>query len=60
MPTAPSDLGADATFLDYAAGSGQNQGTRLGQLPLGYAPLSSADQAQTAKYPEPGGRHECL
>ncbi|MCW2854405.1 MAG: hypothetical protein JWR52_20 [Marmoricola sp.] len=47
--TAGSDLSADATFLDYAAGSGQDQGTRLGQLPLGYAPLSSADQAQTAK-----------
>ncbi|MCW2756045.1 MAG: hypothetical protein JWQ32_3456 [Marmoricola sp.] len=47
--TAPSDLTADATFLDYAAGSGQDPGTKLGQLPLGYASLTSADQAQTAQ-----------
>lgn len=47
--TDASDLTADATFLDYVAGSGQDQGTKLGQLPLGYAPLSSSEQAQTAK-----------
>lgn len=46
--TALSDLTADAKFLDYAAGSGQISGTRLGQLPLGYVPLTSADVAQTS------------
>lgn len=42
-----SDLTADAAFLTYAAGNGQSPGTQLGQLPLGYAPLSSADRATT-------------
>lgn len=46
--TSTSDLSADAAFLSYAAGAGQTPGTQLGQLPLGYAPLSSADQATTA------------
>jgi hypothetical protein len=38
--TGLSDLTADAAFLDYVAGAGQAQGTGLGQLPLGYAPLT--------------------
>lgn len=46
--TSTSDLAADAQFLAYAAGKGQVPGTQLGQLPLGYAPLSSADEAKTA------------
>lgn len=44
--TSLSDLSADAKFLSYAAGAGQAPGTRLGQLPPGYAPLSSADRAK--------------
>lgn len=47
--TSTADLTADATFLDYAAGAGQTSGTALGQLPLGYAPLSSADRATTSQ-----------
>ncbi|WGL53325.1 hypothetical protein P5P86_05725 [Nocardioides sp. BP30] len=39
-----SDLTAYAKFLSYAAGAGQVLGTQRGQLPLGYAPLSSSDQ----------------
>lgn len=46
--TPTSDLTADATFLTYAAGRGQISGTGLGQLPLGYAPLTSSDTAQTS------------
>jgi hypothetical protein len=46
--TDPSDLTADAAFLDYAAGGGQDSGTKLGQLPIGYAPLTSPDQARAA------------
>lgn len=41
-----SALTAYATLLDYVGGTGQVQGTELGQLPLGYAPLSAADKAQ--------------
>ena len=43
-----SELAADAKFLDYAAGSGQTSGTKLGQLPLGYVPMTSSDTAQTS------------
>lgn len=42
-----AQLTAYATFLDYAAAGGQVPGTKLGQLPLGYAPLNAADRAQT-------------
>jgi hypothetical protein len=31
--------------LDYVAGAGQSQGTKLGQLPLGYAPLTVEQKA---------------
>jgi hypothetical protein len=47
--TATPDLRADATFLGYAAGNGQDPGTKIGQLPIGYVPLTSADHDQTAK-----------
>lgn len=40
-------LTADAQFLTYAAGAGQTPGTQVGQLPPGYAPLTSADKAIT-------------
>src|SRR5581483_10026202 len=40
-------LTADAQFLTYAAESGQTPGTQLGQLPPGYAPLTSADKVLT-------------
>ena len=43
-----SDLTAYAKFLSYAAGPGQTPGTQRGQLPLGYAPLSAADQRLAA------------
>ena len=46
--TSTSDLTADAKFLDYAASDGQVSGTQLGQLPLGYAPLSSADAGKAS------------
>ncbi|MGN6721833.1 MAG: hypothetical protein ACTHJM_04400, partial [Marmoricola sp.] len=45
--TPTADLSADAKFLDYAATNGQAPGTQLGQLPLGYAPLSASDAAKT-------------
>lgn len=50
--TAPAKLtkaqGADfATFLRYAAGSGQAQGVAPGQLPPGYLPLPAAFRQQT-------------
>ncbi len=35
-----------ANFIKYAATQGQVQGTELGQLPPGYAPLSEANVAQ--------------
>ena len=38
---------AFAEILDYAATDGQVPGTAIGQLPPGYAPLSSALKAQT-------------
>ncbi|GAA1969530.1 hypothetical protein GCM10009798_32660 [Nocardioides panacihumi] len=41
-----TELTAYARLLDYVAGGGQNPGTKLGQLPLGYAPLGAADKAQ--------------
>lgn len=47
--TDATGLTADAAMLDYAAGSGQDPGTKLGQLPIGYAPLTSTDKEQTAK-----------
>ncbi len=37
-----------AAFLDYAAGGGQVRGNRLGQLPVGYQPLTADLAAQTA------------
>lgn len=43
-----TDLAAYAKFLSYAAGPGQVLGTQRGQLPLGYAPLSAADQKVAA------------
>ena len=36
-----------AAFLDYAAGAGQESGSRLGQLPTGFVPLSADLEAQT-------------
>jgi len=42
-----SDLSAYAKFLDYAAGTGQISGAKLGQLPLGYAPLTASDRTET-------------
>ncbi|GAB4012130.1 hypothetical protein [Nocardioides ultimimeridianus] len=41
------DLSSYASFLDYAAASGQNPGNDQGQLPAGYAPLSAADRKVT-------------
>jgi hypothetical protein len=38
-----------ATFLQYAAGPGQTPGVNVGQLPVGYAPLPSALQTETAE-----------
>lgn len=35
-----------ASFVDYAAGAGQVSGPRIGQLPLGYAPLPGPLQTQ--------------
>ncbi|KHK97635.1 hypothetical protein LK09_10520 [Microbacterium mangrovi] len=46
--TGLSDLTADAAFLEYAAGAGQAQGTKLGQLPPGYAPLTAEQKAQAS------------
>lgn len=43
-----ADLTAFASLLDYAASSGQTSGTKLGQLPPGYAPLDSTARGQTA------------
>lgn len=43
-----TDLAAYSKFLAYAAGPGQVLGTQRGQLPLGYAPLSPADQKVAA------------
>jgi hypothetical protein len=37
-----------AAFLDYAAASGQVSGSKLGQLPVGYVPLSPELATQTA------------
>lgn len=45
--TALPALKADAQFLAYAAGPGQTAGTQLGQLPPGYAALTSADRGLT-------------
>lgn len=42
-----ASLQAYASFLDYAAAAGQVSGTKLGDLPLGYTPLSAADRAET-------------
>lgn len=43
-----SDLTAYSNLLSYAASSaGQTLGTKLGQLPLGYAPLAKADKQTT-------------
>jgi hypothetical protein len=50
VDVAASTRDQDAAFakiLDYAAGPGQVQGTAIGQLPPGYAPLSAALEAQT-------------
>ncbi|HET6153730.1 MAG TPA: hypothetical protein VFE15_12280 [Marmoricola sp.] len=41
-----SDLTAYASLLHYAATAGQVSGTKLGQLPPGYAPLSSTQQSE--------------
>lgn len=41
-----SELKGYSTLLKYAAGSGQVRGTDVGQLPLGYLPLSSSQKAQ--------------
>jgi hypothetical protein len=38
----------DAAFLTYAAGPGQVPGTAFGDLPLGYVPLPSSLEAETA------------
>ena len=51
--TTPGALSASArsgfaAFLDYATTTGQQVGADIGQLPDGYAPLSSALTAQTA------------
>jgi hypothetical protein len=45
----PAQDEAFATILDYVAGAGQVPGTAIGQLPPGYAPLSTSLKAQTAK-----------
>ncbi|HJQ06257.1 MAG TPA: hypothetical protein VJ872_12470 [Nocardioides sp.] len=41
-----SQLSGYASFLDYAAGAGQTSGNDQGELPAGYAPLSTADRKQ--------------
>jgi hypothetical protein len=38
-----------ASWLDYAAGAGESQGTGIGQLPDGYLPLTASMRAQTLK-----------
>lgn len=45
--TTQAQNNAFAAILDYAAGPGQRSGTAVGELPGGYAPLSTALVAQT-------------
>ncbi|MFT4264015.1 MAG: hypothetical protein QM572_11585, partial [Nocardioides sp.] len=40
-----SDLKAYASYLEYVGTSGQSSGQKLGELPLGYAPLDDTDKA---------------
>ena len=41
-------LAAISKMISYMAGAGQDPGTAIGQLPLGYLPLTSALQSQAA------------